>query len=180
MLPDEVLLAIFYSCLYGSLYQVEERQKAWRSLVHVYRRWRRIVFGSPRHLGLQLVCTARTRARDMLDVWPALPLFIRCTSPAEKVDNISAVLERTYRVCIINLSVRTDLEPQRTALPLALVLHQSNSALLLGARHIREHRTCLCIFTCGVPLPLKASRLLPRKLEPEPIGGVRSALKLEA
>ena len=79
--------------------------EAWQSLVHVCRRWRSVVFGSPRRLNLRLVCTAKTPARDTLDVWPALPLVIRCNGdyPTESVDNIIAVLERSDRVCQINL-----------------------------------------------------------------------------
>jgi hypothetical protein len=80
----------------------KERERAWQSLVHVCRRWRSIVFGSPRHLKLQLVCTERTRARDMLDVWPALPLAISCYRTGG-VDNIIAALERRERVCQIAL-----------------------------------------------------------------------------
>ena len=93
ILPDDVLLAIFDFCV------------AWRSLVHVCGRWRSVVFGSPRHLKLQLVCTAKTRARDRLDVWPALPLIVRCNSsnPKAKVHNIVAALERRDRMRRINL-----------------------------------------------------------------------------
>ena len=74
--------------------------------MHVCRRWRTVVFGSPRRLNLRLVCTAKTPARDTLDVWPALPLFIRGYGnyPTESVDNIIAVLERCRdRVCKIRL-----------------------------------------------------------------------------
>ena len=52
MLPDDVLLAIFDFC--GDKYELE----AWQTLVHVCRRWRSVVLGSPRRLGLQLVCTS--------------------------------------------------------------------------------------------------------------------------
>ena len=104
ILPDEVILGIFYSYLLGYR-SIDKRQNAWHPLVHVCRRWRTIVFGSPRHLDLQLVCTARTRAREMLDVWPAFPLNIWCLDPAEKMDNIIAVLERTDRVCVISMYI---------------------------------------------------------------------------
>ena len=72
--------------------------EVWQTLVHVCRRWRSVVFGSPRRLNLQLVCSDKTPARDMLDVWPALPLVIECEEMAENVDNIIAVLERSDRV----------------------------------------------------------------------------------
>ena len=45
----------------------------WRTLLQVCQRWRNLIFGSPRRLDLQLVCTTRTPARDTPDIWPALP-----------------------------------------------------------------------------------------------------------
>ena len=118
-LPDDVLLAVFNS--YAS--QIETRwgkpreeiwEKAWRSLVHVCRRWRRIVFGSPHHLDLRLVCSERTRTRDTLDVWPALPLVIRTGGNygTGNVDDIIASLERSDRVCKISFAnhPRSDFE----------------------------------------------------------------------
>ena len=82
-----------------------QREEAWQSLVHVCRRWRSIVFGSPRHLKLQLVCLKNTPARDTLDVWPALPLIIESYHLFRlgSVDNVIAVLEHSDRVCQINL-----------------------------------------------------------------------------
>ena len=105
MLPDDVLLAIFDFC--RDKYALE----AWQTLVHVCRRWRSVVFGSPRRLGLQLVCTAQTPARGTLNVWPALPLFIRCYHiPIEILDNIIAVLERSGCVREIDISHVSSLE----------------------------------------------------------------------
>ena len=111
ILPDDVLLQVFNShgYHYDDLYR-GEREKVWQTLVHVCRRWRCIVFGSPRHLNLQLVCRARTPVRDMLDVWPALPLVIVLYGnnpryPIGSVDNIIAALECTDRVCEIHLRI---------------------------------------------------------------------------
>ena len=99
VLPDDVLLDIF------DFFVEEGRQslskvfvEEWQTLVHVCRRWRSVVFGSPHRLNLRLVCSAKTPARDMLDVWPALPLYIQCVGMAESVDNIIAVLEHSDRV----------------------------------------------------------------------------------
>ena len=106
-LPDDVLLAIFDCC-------VAQREEAWQPLVHVCRRWRSIIFTSPRHLKLRLVCTKRTPARDMLDIWPALPLVIRgyYYSQRGSVDNVIAVLERCDRVCqiIVDFVSSSDME----------------------------------------------------------------------
>ena len=102
MLDDDALLAIFEFCVDEEIYK---GRYAWHTLVHVCRRWRGVVFGSPRRLNLRLVCEAETPARDMLDIWPALPLVIQCFGglQIEKVDDIVAVLERSNRVCQINL-----------------------------------------------------------------------------
>jgi hypothetical protein len=101
-LPGDILLAIFDSYLY-EIQSIEERTQAWQSLIHVCRRWRSIVFGSPRHLKLQLVCANRTPTRDTLDVWPALPLIVICNYAAGSADDIVAVLERSDRVYQIYL-----------------------------------------------------------------------------
>ena len=106
-LSDDVLIAIFNSYLGEYLPRVlgKERERAWRSLVHVCRRWRSIVFGSPLHLDLELVCDGGTRAKDTLDVWPAFPLVIDCSMIYSKIDagNIIAVLERRDRVRRIHI-----------------------------------------------------------------------------
>ena len=102
-LPDDVLLAIFDYYVNGVAQIEEESERAWQSLVHVCRRWRSIIFESPRRLNLRLLCTESTCARDRLDVWPALPLIIWCYEIGS-VDNVIAVLERSDRVCQIALA----------------------------------------------------------------------------
>ena len=103
MLPDDVLLAMFGFCANegdGWPYQVSQ---VWQTLVHVCRRWRCLVFEFPHSLNLQLICTARTPEKDMLDVWPPLPLIIQPSLyPIENVDNIVAVLQHRNRVCQIH------------------------------------------------------------------------------
>jgi hypothetical protein len=97
VLPDDVLLEIF------DLY-VDEDPKAWQSLVHVCRRWRCLVFASPRRLNLRLVCTLGTPVRDMLDIWPALPLLVQGHSlETTSLDNIIAALGHRNRVSGIDL-----------------------------------------------------------------------------
>jgi hypothetical protein len=77
-LPDDTLLGIFdvymKECRIRS---AKRRVEAWQSLVHVCRRWRSLIFQSPRDLNLQLFCTPDTPAKDTLDIWPALPLIVR-------------------------------------------------------------------------------------------------------
>ena len=78
--------------------------EAWQSLVHVCRRWRSLVFESPRHLELKLCCTPKTPAKDRLDIWPALPLVIDgILTSRSGTDNIIAALEQSDRVCQVNL-----------------------------------------------------------------------------
>ena len=113
MLPDDVLLEIF-----DFFVREARRIQGWQTLVHVCRRWRRIVFGSPRRLNLRLVCSRQTPARDALDIWPPLPLFIDCWERGEGMDNIVAVLERSDRVCNIELAYlgRSDLDKLSAAM----------------------------------------------------------------
>ena len=105
MLPDDVLLAVFIDFCADEDELFKKEIETWQTLVHVCRRWQCVVFGSPRRLNLQLVCGAKTPARDTLDVWPALPLVIQCFPGIgiENVDNIVAILEHSNRVRRINL-----------------------------------------------------------------------------
>jgi hypothetical protein len=70
-----VLLSIFSS------YRLDDDenwnlQLIWCTLTHVCRRWRRLIYGSPRHLDLHLLCTNGTPVADILDHSPPLPLII--------------------------------------------------------------------------------------------------------
>ena len=107
ILPDDVLLAIFHEVYYFCIDEDQISKKGrewWHSLVHVCRRWRTVVFGSPPRLHLQLCCTAKTPVRDTLDVWPRFPLVINDnTGLTEGVDNIVTALERRDRVHAIHL-----------------------------------------------------------------------------
>ena len=111
MLPDDVLLEIF-DLFTRPLDHSKKIIEEWQILVHVCRRWRSLVFGSPHRLKLRLICSNETPARDTLDVWPPLPLFIWRIGGAGSVDDIVAVLERSDRVCDIDLRnlERLDLE----------------------------------------------------------------------
>ena len=72
MLPDVALLEIFH-------FYVKERGiwiESWHTLVHVCREWRNIVFESPRRLNLRLLCRPSTPVREMLGMWPPLPIVM--------------------------------------------------------------------------------------------------------
>ena len=103
VLPDDVLLEIFgfHSIMISNR---DVGIEAWQSLVHVCRRWRVLVFQSPRRLSLQLLCTHKTPTRGKLNVWPALPLFIHgAMTSTQHLDNIIVALERSNRVCHVNI-----------------------------------------------------------------------------
>ena len=122
VLPDDILLTIvqFYVAEYQYGYLIEaiplkdlgREGESWQTLVHVCRRWRDLVFGSPRHLNLQLFCTTRTPARETLDVWPALPLRIKGQVSETSVDNVIAELKYNDRICQIELDFDFDTSSQ--------------------------------------------------------------------
>ena len=100
MLPDVALLKIFDF----NDSEDEEQIEAWHTLVHVCRKWRNIVFGSPRRLNLRLHCKARTPVRKTLDVWPLLPIVVRSDGHENwGVDPIIAALEHNDRMCQLDL-----------------------------------------------------------------------------
>jgi hypothetical protein len=108
VLPDVVLLEIFD--YYMNHVREEDSPdvtvESWRTLVHVCRNWRTVVFGSPRRLNLRLLCTPETPARKTLAVWPCLPIFVQQRQyglQGGDSDNIVAALEHNDRVCEIDL-----------------------------------------------------------------------------
>ena len=105
VLPDDALLEIFGFHL-NPPYRCKNDIEEWLLLVHVCRRWRNLVFGSPRHLNLQLYCTSKTPTRDKLDIWPTLPLVVMAdrgdVTLSPGMDNIIAALGRSNRVCRVH------------------------------------------------------------------------------
>jgi hypothetical protein len=98
MLPDVALLRIF------DFYVYEEQIEVWHTLVHVCRKWRNLIFGSPRRLDLRLHCMARTPVKEMLDVWPLLPIAVWSNGHKKwGVDNIVAALQHNDRICELGL-----------------------------------------------------------------------------
>jgi hypothetical protein len=105
MLPDDVLLEIFGFCV-DQGQDSEEETKSWQLLIHVSRRWRTIVFGSPRRLNLRLFCTPQRPASDALDIWPALPFHIQGSiSSMSDVVNAITMLNYSNRMRIINFKI---------------------------------------------------------------------------
>jgi hypothetical protein len=121
MLPDEILLEIFHFDRLISTALSQDRPYSlwdWHRLIHVRRRWRCIIFESPRSLDLQLFCSYGTPVKDNLDCWPALPIvmrYLQLSSPnhlpmaSRDEDNICAALQHPHRICKIELTVTTPL-----------------------------------------------------------------------
>ena len=104
LLPDDVLLDVFdyYTNLYSA--HNKPRVEGWQLLVHVCRRWRNLVLGSPRRLNLQLFYTPKTPARYTLNVWPPLPLIVGgYMVPTSGTGNVIAALGQSNRVCFVDL-----------------------------------------------------------------------------
>ena len=109
MLPDDVLLDIF------DFYRMDFSYYPWRwhKLVHVCRRWRHVIFASPRRLDLQFLCTPNTPVRELLDFLPpTMPIMISnwSRSPApydplslEDGHQVISAIERRDRVRWVHL-----------------------------------------------------------------------------
>ena len=113
MLPDDILLEIFEFYVDGAADDTKRGIEAWQTLVHVCRLWRNLVFGSSRRLNLRLVCTPKTPVRNMLDIWPVLPLYIHRSShdSPDSADDTVVALEHSDRIYQIELDARDlDLE----------------------------------------------------------------------
>jgi hypothetical protein len=115
-LPDDALLEIFNRYREDQLYFFTWW---WETLAHVCRRWRRIVFESPKHLHLLLACNGNTPTTTALDTWPPLPIAITCfpwhARTEEGVENIVAALICRDRVSEITLDGLKDSALERFA-----------------------------------------------------------------
>jgi hypothetical protein len=89
MLTDDVLLETYNFYVIEGFRLLSRRRiegSRWQMLAHVCRRWRSVVFQSPQRLNLRLFCTPQTRVRDILDVWPTLPLIVHNSSSSSVED----------------------------------------------------------------------------------------------
>jgi len=99
-LPDDILLKVFKFLVDETEYDFYPSEE-WHTLVHVCRRWRNLAFTSPRHLNLVLLCQSPYRsAKEMLDVWPELPIYIHDFGHSQKEarDDLVAALRLNHRV----------------------------------------------------------------------------------
>ena len=123
MLSDDVLLEIFDSYRKIPVHVFYHLQVvwSWRLLAHVCRRWRQIIFESPRRLNLQILCTEKSPVKKNLRIWPILPIFIKYNYTGRNlrpagVGNILAALRQPNRVCHLELNVASSMLEKMAAL----------------------------------------------------------------
>src|SRR6266566_5205399 len=124
ILSNDALLNVFSLCRPVLLYDDEAEDDLnleggdwdgecwWYQLVHVCRRWRYLILGSPSYLRLCLVCTTGTPVAHMLANSPPLPLIIDHILKdqdhditAEDEEGILLALQHHHRVQRIRLEM---------------------------------------------------------------------------
>ena len=115
-LPEEVLLEIFTQDRRIALRRPSSGPWKWQRLAHVCRRWRFLVFASPRRLELRLYYTYQKPVTQDLSCWPPLPIaiFYPRFPPSglpdhRDEDNVIAALKHRNRVCEINFALTSAL-----------------------------------------------------------------------
>jgi len=108
--PDDVLTEIIF--FYVNTRKRNSKDNPWHILASVCRRWRYVVFASPRYLDLRLEYRGHGPMSEVPDAWPVLPLILK--SPRDehgprseqRWDNIVAVLESEHynRICGIDIT----------------------------------------------------------------------------
>ena len=144
----------------------------WGLLVHVCRRWRQVVFASPRRLDLRILCTTRTPARKNLGIWPSFPITIsdfHCGNSNEDEDNLIAALEHSDRVSEVALEVAGSQlgtftmvmhKPFPVLTSLYIASEDANTPVL-PAEFLGGSAPCLqCIYLDGIPYPSLPTLLL--------------------
>ena len=152
ILPDDVLLLIFHfdRLIYldelGGFYWAQSVFWRWHRLIHVCRRWRSVVFGSPNFLGLRLVCRPGT-PMGLVGIWPPLPIIVTnylmtyTTVPGDYFttvpgDYFDAVIMHPDRICEIQLFLLTSSQLQR----LATARQEQFPALIHLMMHFKDNQ----------------------------------------
>ena len=112
MLPEDVLLEIFDFYRLDATEQSQGRPWKWHRLTHFCRKWRVLIFRSPRRLGLRILCEYGAPIGSILASWPTLPLVAKFNAgPKSKhiPRNVMVALRRPDRLCEIDLHVTSSM-----------------------------------------------------------------------
>jgi len=179
VLPDNVLLELFVFCLRRAHDSPLSCMLEWHRLAHVCRRWRQVIFASPRRLDLQLLCTHGTPVRKNLGFWPTFPIVIdyhvywnpesgRSFLPDDE-DNVMAALEHPDRLRCVKLTLPGPLLAKvaavmREPFPTLTLLRLSSEDMDLSiVPNSFLGRTAPClqeIYLEGIPFPTLPTLLL--------------------
>jgi hypothetical protein len=167
-LPDDILLDIFVYVRREVDYNVplkglRHSEIGWRTLVHVCKQWRSVVFSSPLRLELGLFCTNTRPVKKLLDIWPPLPIFIYAESPLRGVTNTLAALEQHNRVwgiwidgvptSLLKNSVAILMKPFPTLTSLALWSNDEEAPVLPDSFLGGSAPRLWTIWLRGIPFP---------------------------
>jgi hypothetical protein len=170
MLPDVILLEIFDFYRKGHDYLLRAVWE-WPLLVRVCRRWRQVVFASPRRLNLR---THGTPVRN-LGIWPAFPIvmdyyyYSKSGLMSNDEDDVVAILEHPDRVCDLRLSV---LDSQLEKIAMAMqkpfpalsrlhIFSRDGDGLVLPTEFLGRSAPLLQdIILSGIPYPSSPALLL--------------------
>src|SRR5712672_4452144 len=117
VLPDDVLVEIFF---YVNITGDWDIRNPWHALVDVCRRWRYVVYSSPRRLDLRFEYRGYGPMSEVPDAWQALPVILTSSSDGhpnsrQRWDNRVAALESEHynRICEIEIFGMTKLRWKR-------------------------------------------------------------------
>ena len=140
--------------------------------MHVCRRWRQVIFESPRRLNLQILCTDRTPVQKNIGIWPAFPIIVSYdwlgSNQPEGFGDTIAALRHPDRVCYVTLMamgsqlakvVTVMQEPFPVLTRLKIISYKKTA--VLPAQFLAGTAPCLQhILLLGVPFPTLPSLLL--------------------
>ena len=112
VLHEDVLLEIFDFYRLDAMDRSQERPWRWHRLAHVCRKWRQVIFRSPRRLELRILCDSGAPIGSILASWPTLPLVAKLYAgrTSERIPrNVMVALRRPDRLCEIDLHVTSSM-----------------------------------------------------------------------
>ena len=112
VLPEDLLLEIFDFYRLDAMKQSQGSPWKWHRLAHVCRKWRHVISGSPRRLGLRILCEDEAPIESILAFWPTLPLVVKLAANRASnhiPKNVMVALHHPERLCEIDLHVTSSM-----------------------------------------------------------------------